>query len=116
MMTFSRLGGDSLLAAQVLACIHDRIHLDVGVVSVFEAPTVAEMAQHLEGLIQAGQTRRPAANIARIARDEELPASPAQERMWKLQHALAGLPYFNTLYALRLTSPVDVNDPGAQLE
>ena len=105
---FFALGGDSLLAAQVIACIHDRFHLDVGVVSVFEAPTVAEMAQHLEGLIQAGQTHRPAANIARIDRDKELSASPAQERMWKLQHALAGLPYFNTLYAIRLTSPVDV--------
>lgn len=105
---FFALGGDSLLAAQVLACIRDKIHLDVGVVSVFEAPSVAEMAQHLEALIQTGQTRRPTSDIVRIDRDGDLPASPAQERMWKLQHALAGLPYFNTLYALRLTTSFDV--------
>ena len=105
---FFALGGDLLLAAQVLSCIHDKMHLDVGVASVFEAPTVGEMAQHLEALIQAGHARRPATDIPRASRDAELPASPAQERMWKLQHALEGLPYFNTLYALRLTSPVDL--------
>ena len=55
---FFALGGDSLLAAQVIACIHDRFHLDVGVVSVFEAPTVAEMAQHLEG-IDPGRRNAP---------------------------------------------------------
>jgi acyl-CoA synthetase (AMP-forming)/AMP-acid ligase II len=102
---FFALGGDSLLAAQVLTCIHDKMHLEVSLASVFEAPTVVEMAHHLEVLIQTG--RRPASDIVRIARDKELPASPAQERLWKLQHALPDLPYFNILYALRLTSPVD---------
>ena len=104
---FFALGGDSLLAAQVLTCIHDKMHLDVGVASMFEAPTVAEMAVHLEALIQAGQARRPVSDFVPIARDKELPASPAQQRLWKLQQALPGLPYFNILYALRLTSPVD---------
>src|SRR5207244_9840024 len=37
-----------------------------------------------------------------------MPASRAQERLWRLQHALADLPFFNVLYALRLTSPCDL--------
>jgi hypothetical protein len=37
-----------------------------------------------------------------------MPASIAQERLWKLQNALPELPFFNVLYALRLTSPCDV--------
>jgi hypothetical protein len=65
------------------------------------------MAHHLEALIQTGQAQRPAADIMRVARDKELPASPAQERLWQLQRALPDLPYFNILYTLRLTSPVD---------
>ena len=36
-----------------------------------------------------------------------LPASIAQERLWKLQQALPGLPFFNVLHALRLTSAFD---------
>jgi hypothetical protein len=36
-----------------------------------------------------------------------LPASPAQERLWTLQQAVPDLPFFNILYALRITSPSD---------
>jgi hypothetical protein len=36
-----------------------------------------------------------------------VPASIAQERLCKLQRVLPGMPFFNLLYALRLTSPFD---------
>ena len=102
---FFALGGDSLLAAHVLTSIHDAMHLEVGVVSLFDAPTVAEMAEYLETLIKIGRAGGP--EIARISRDEPLPASPAQERLWTLQQAVPDLPFFNILYALRVTSPLD---------
>jgi acyl-CoA synthetase (AMP-forming)/AMP-acid ligase II len=104
---FFALGGDSLLAAHVLTSIHDAMHLEVGVVSLFDAPTVAEMAEYLETLIKAGRAGQPAAEIARVSRDEALPASPVQERLWTLQQAVPDLPFFNILYALRITSPLD---------
>ena len=102
---FFALGGDSLLAAHVLTSIHDAMHLDVGVVSLFDAPTVAEMAEYLETLIKTGRAEQ--AEIARVSRNEPLPASPAQQRLWTLQQAVPDLPFFNILYALRVTSPVD---------
>jgi acyl-CoA synthetase (AMP-forming)/AMP-acid ligase II len=102
---FFALGGDSLLAAHVLTSIHDAMHLEVGVVSLFDAPTVAEMAEYLETLIKAGRAGQ--AQIARISREEPLPSSPAQERLWTLQQAVSDLPFFNILYALRVTSPLD---------
>jgi acyl-CoA synthetase (AMP-forming)/AMP-acid ligase II len=102
---FFTLGGDSLLAAHVLTSIHDAMHLEVGVVSLFDAPTVAEMAEYLETLIKAGRAGQP--EIARVSRNETLPASPAQERLWTLQQAVPDLPFFNILYALRVTSPLD---------
>jgi acyl-CoA synthetase (AMP-forming)/AMP-acid ligase II len=102
---FFALGGDSLLAAHVLTSIHDAMHLEVGVVSLFDAPTVAEMAEYLETLIKAGRAGQ--LEIARVSRDEPLPASPAQERLWTLQQAVPDLPFFNILYALRITSSLD---------
>jgi acyl-CoA synthetase (AMP-forming)/AMP-acid ligase II len=102
---FFAMGGDSLLAAHVLTSIHDAMHLEVGVVSLFDAPTVAEMAEYLETLIKAGRAGQP--EIARVSRNEPLPASPAQERLWTLQQAVPDLPFFNILYALRVTSPLD---------
>jgi len=91
----------------VLTCIHDAVHLDIGVVSLFEAPSVAEMAEHLETLIKAGRVGQP--EIARLSRDQPLPVSPVQERLWQLQQAVPDLPFFNILHALRITSPLDVS-------
>jgi acyl-CoA synthetase (AMP-forming)/AMP-acid ligase II len=104
---FFALGGDSLLASRVLAYMHQSMHLKVEVSRFFDTPTVAEMAHHLETLIQADQARPLSSPIVPIPREDGLPASFAQERLWKLQHALPGLPFFNVLYALRLTSPFD---------
>jgi hypothetical protein len=81
------------------------MHLEVGVVSLFDAPTVAEMAEYLETLIKTGRAGQP--EIARVSRDEPLPASPAQERLWTLQQAVPDLPFFNILYVLRVTSALD---------
>jgi acyl-CoA synthetase (AMP-forming)/AMP-acid ligase II len=105
---FFALGGDSLLATEVLAHIHNTLLIDVEVSSIFEAPTVAEMAQHLEMLIDSGQARRLSSAIPRSAREGRPPASIAQERLCQLQQALPDLPFLNILYTLRLTSSLNM--------
>ena len=104
---FFALGGDSLSAAYVLARIYEMMQLKVEVSGLFDAPTVAEMAEHLERLIQAGQARQPSAAVPSMSRQAPPPASSAQERLWTLQRALPDLPFFNIVYMLRITSPVD---------
>jgi acyl-CoA synthetase (AMP-forming)/AMP-acid ligase II/acyl carrier protein len=105
---FFALGGDSLLAVHVLSRIRDVMHLEVEVSRFFEAPTIAEIARHLETLMETGKSRRPSLAIARSAREYWAPASVAQERLWEFQHALPDLPFLNILYALRVTSSVEV--------
>ena len=104
---FFALGGDSLLAAQALICIYETMQLNVEVSGLFDAPTVAEMAEHLEKLLQAGSAKQPSSNIARASEEVLPPASPAQERLWSLHRALPDMPFFNVFYVLRLTSSVD---------
>jgi acyl-CoA synthetase (AMP-forming)/AMP-acid ligase II len=103
---FFALGGDSLLATHLLARIYNLTRLKVEVSRFFDAPTVAEITHDLETFIRADQTR-PSLDIVRAARDNGVPASVPQEQVWQLQHALPGLPLFNTLYALRLASSFD---------
>jgi acyl-CoA synthetase (AMP-forming)/AMP-acid ligase II len=105
---FFALGGDSLLVSQLFICVSDVMHVEIKASHFFEAPTVAEMALHLETLIQAGQARRPFSAILRGPGEHAVPASVAQEQMWALLQALPGIPFFNTLCALRVTSPVDI--------
>jgi acyl-CoA synthetase (AMP-forming)/AMP-acid ligase II len=104
---FFALGGDSLLATHVLARIHAIFGVEVEASRIFEAPTVAEMAPHLEALIECSQQHRPSSGVARSTQEGWAPASFAQERLCKFQFALPELPVFNILYALRLTSSVD---------
>jgi acyl-CoA synthetase (AMP-forming)/AMP-acid ligase II len=105
---FFALGGDSLLAVHVLSRIRDVMHLEVEVARFFEAPTIAEIARHLETLRETDKSRRPSLTIARSVREHWAPASIAQERLWEAQHALPDLPFLNILYALRVMSSVEV--------
>jgi acyl-CoA synthetase (AMP-forming)/AMP-acid ligase II/acyl carrier protein len=105
---FFALGGDSLLATHFLVHLHEAMHIEVEASSLFEASTVGDMARHIETLIQAGPASRLPSAIVRVPRENGVaPASFAQERLWKLQQALPDIPFFNILYALRLTSAVD---------
>ena len=106
---FFVLGGDSLLATRLLIRLYDAMQVEVEVSCIFEAPTVAEMAAHLETLIQAGRAPQPPSAIVRVVRENAVaPTSIAQERLCELQHALPDLPFFNVLYALRLMPAVEV--------
>jgi len=106
---FFALGGDSLLATRVLIRLYEITHVEVEVSLIFEASTVADMAEHIETLIQAARASQDPSAIACVPRQNGVaPASFAQERLWNLQHALPDLPFFNVLYTLRVTSPCDV--------
>jgi acyl-CoA synthetase (AMP-forming)/AMP-acid ligase II len=105
---FFASGGDSLLASHVLRHVYDVAQVKLEVPRFFEAPTVAEVAHHLERLMHSGQAPRPPSALLRVPRENgAMPASIAQERLWKLQHELPDIPFFNILHALRLTSAVD---------
>jgi acyl-CoA synthetase (AMP-forming)/AMP-acid ligase II len=103
---FFASGGDSLLASRVLSHVYDMTQIELEVSRFFEAPTVAEVANHLELLIDAGRAFPSA--IVRVSRDNGVArASIEQERLLKLQEELKDIPFLNVLYALRLTSPCD---------
>jgi acyl-CoA synthetase (AMP-forming)/AMP-acid ligase II len=104
---FFALGGDSLLVTQLVADIYDIMQLEIEVSRFFEAPTIAETAHQLETLIQPGQAQRPFSVIAPLPREDPVPASIAQERLWQLQRVLRGMPFFNVFCPLRLTSAFD---------
>ena len=103
---FFALGGDSLLATRLLIRLQEVMHVEIKISPFFAAPTIREMAEHIETLIEAGPPARAASTIVRVAWENgRAPASLAQERLWKLQRAVPDLPFFNVLFPLRLTSP-----------
>ncbi|WP_157535112.1 non-ribosomal peptide synthetase [Nocardia inohanensis] len=109
---FFELGGNSLVATQVVARLGAAVGGRVPVRALFETPTVTALATAIESQTRRGRTHE----LGSIARPEQLPLSLAQQRMWFLNRFEdqgdgtigAGSAAYNLPFALRLTGSLDV--------
>ncbi|MEW5928157.1 MAG: non-ribosomal peptide synthase/polyketide synthase [Gemmatimonadota bacterium] len=102
---FFELGGHSLLATQVVSRVWEAFGVEVPLKALFEVPTVAGLAGRIEAL--RGNGAAPAPPIGRVARDEPLPLSFAQQRLWIVDRIEPGSPAYNMPVALRLRGALD---------
>ncbi|WP_449289762.1 amino acid adenylation domain-containing protein [Nocardia rhizosphaerae] len=102
---FFALGGNSLLATQVAARLGAALDTDFPVRLLFEAPTVAALAERLADAAGAGA--RPAL-VAR-QRPDRIPLSLAQRRMWFLNQFDPESVAYNIPMAVRLGGTIDVD-------
>ncbi len=103
---FFSLGGHSLLTMQLVARVQAVLSIEATVHTVFAAPTIALLATALD---QA----RPLANAALpplvpVSREQVLPLSFAQRRMWFLMQMEPGSTYFNMSQTIPLPAAPDV--------
>jgi len=105
---FFDLGGHSLLATQVVSRVRDALGVEVPLRALFEAPTVAGLAERIESgrRVGAGPAAGP---IVPSPRDEPPPLSFAQEALWFLDQLAPGRPTFNVTAAVRVGGPLDVS-------
>uniref|UniRef100_UPI00245457E9 AMP-binding protein n=1 Tax=Nocardia wallacei TaxID=480035 RepID=UPI00245457E9 len=114
---FFALGGNSLVATQVVARLGAAVGGRIPVRALFETPTVAALAAAVES--QAHERR--SVEIGSLERPERLPLSLAQQRMWFLNRFdqdgdTAGSAAYNLPFALRLTGNLDVAALSAALD
>ncbi|GAA0469940.1 hypothetical protein Ade02nite_32980 [Paractinoplanes deccanensis] len=109
---FFALGGHSLTVTALAARVRAVFGVPLAVRTVFDAPTVAALAAHLER--GAAQPETP--ELAVAERPDPLPVSPAQHRLW-LHHQLNGpSPTYNVAFTMRLDGRLDAPALRAALD
>ena len=104
---FFALGGHSLLATQVIARVRDAFRQEVALRSLFEQPTVAGLAQIIEVAQREGHGLE-APPLIGVSREEDLPLSFAQQRLWFLDQLEPGNSFYNIPAAVRLRGVLNV--------
>jgi acyl-CoA synthetase (AMP-forming)/AMP-acid ligase II/acyl carrier protein len=104
---FFQLGGDSLLATQLLIRVREVMQVEVPFISFFDTPTVAEMVKSIETDSRVSPAL-PALPLQPAPRNGALPLSYAQQRLWFLNQLGLSHDAYNLLEAMRLLGMLDV--------
>lgn len=105
---FFELGGHSLLGTQLVSRIREAFEVEIELTGLFEAPTVAELAQLVEAELSEGQNNAGVPPLEKADRDAELPLSFAQQRLWFLAQLEPESAVYNISSALRLKGNLSV--------
>jgi amino acid adenylation domain-containing protein len=100
--SFFQLGGHSLLATQIASRIRHVFQVELPLQALFEAPTIAKLAQKIEDSLRVG-AGMIAPPIKPAARNGSLELSFAQQRLWFIDQWEPGSHSYNIDSALQLT-------------
>jgi len=103
---FFELGGQSMLAVQVVSRVRDALQVELPVQSLFNETTVASLAAEVDTAVARGAVA-DAPPVTPVPRDGDLPLSFAQERLWFIDQLMPGLTAYNIPGAVRMRGWLD---------
>jgi len=98
---FFSMGGHSLLATQVISRIREVFRVELPLRAIFEAPTIAGVAELIRVEQHRGNAPSPLPPIVPVSRDKALPLSFSQQRMWFVQQLAPEATAYNLLFVSR---------------
>jgi non-ribosomal peptide synthetase component F/acyl carrier protein len=103
---FFDLGGHSLLAIRLVSRLRSALGVDFSLTHLFADPTISGTARAVRALLAGDRPEAAPDRIPPAPRDEPLPASFAQERIWFVDQLGDG-PANNVMLPGRLRRPLD---------
>jgi amino acid adenylation domain-containing protein len=106
---FFELGGHSLLATQIVSRLRDSYQVALPLRRLFENPTVTGLVALIEDERQDEAATSPAGlEIKPVPRQETMPLSPGQQRLWFLDQLDPGTPLYNNFAAIRMQGHISI--------
>jgi amino acid adenylation domain-containing protein len=112
---FFELGGHSLKATQIASRLRNTFNIDLPPSTIFEAYTVAGLAEVVEKAIREKQGESIPL-ITQTSREVPIPLSFSQQRLWFLDQLDPGNTAYNSTFALRLVGPLNIYALNASID
>ena len=105
--SFFDLGGHSLLATQLISRVRQAFRVELSLRTVFDHRTVAELAQAVEQAQAESSSRSGSIPLTRVPRDQPLPLSFGQQRLWVLDQVGVEIEAHSLALAVQLRGELD---------
>ncbi|WP_149402957.1 non-ribosomal peptide synthetase, partial [Dictyobacter arantiisoli] len=104
---FFELGGHSLLITQIISRLRMAFQMEIPMQSVLKTPNVAGLAKQIEEIqrVSLGLQSLP---LLPAPRDQHIPLSFAQQRLWFIEQLEPGNSLYNTPAYVRLRGSLDI--------
>ena len=102
---FFALGGHSLLAIRVISAIREQLGAELALAAFFAGPTIAQLAQGLDGMPRL----RALPPITPVAARDALPLSFSQHRLWLIDRLEGASAQYNMPSAFELAGRFDLD-------
>ena len=103
---FFELGGHSLLATQMISRIREAFGVEIPLWTLFDKGTIHALGEVIEAERKQKSIKEPLA-LEIVSREEPLPLSFAQQRLWAIDQIFPGTTAYNVPLAVRISGPLD---------